>query len=212
MTLTNLALKSLRRRHARGATLLSLLIILTVSIVSMTGVRAMLGGADAMPASPTLDIDAGAPEQSAVGTQQTDSINTLIGSTTATLTMLFGIIAITAVISLILVEIFWTRGRRNECGIYLALGKPKTWIASLFTLETGILAACATCISLPLAAGISAAAKAYLSNSLGIIPGTFWTGATFLSAASVLLVFFALATGLAPILTRTPRSILASLD
>ena len=124
-----------------------------------------------------------------------------------------------SVVVLGLVLVFWVRGRIHEIGVLLAIGNPKRTVIGQLALEVGMLALASSLLALGLGQLLGGAlASRVLSSSgdavLAAVPtssGSFASVAASLGAG-FLVVIVALAVALAPILHRSPKSILSSMN
>lgn len=215
MSSIGLVWRSLVRRRSRSILLLAMMALLTATIVCLVGVSSSL--ASFKPGKSGVQIDHATEEISQEiiqqGEKSTQALQELVGATASSLNLLFEIIAISALAALILVEILWIRGRRQEIGVLLSLGKSKAWISALVGVETALLAGCALIIGHIAVRIMSIPLLNYLSTSLNVQLGEFWSAQTWLShLLACACIAFALVIALAPFLAAPPRKILASIE
>ena len=150
---------------------------------------------------------------------QFQSVLTAIEGVEKVLALLLLVACAVSVVVLGLVLVFWVRGRIHEIGVLLAIGNPKRTVIGQLALEVGMLALASSLLALGLGQLLGGAlASRVLSSSgdavLAAVPtssGSFSSVAASLGAG-FLVVIVALAVALAPILHRSPKSILSSMN
>lgn len=150
---------------------------------------------------------------------QFQSVLTSIEAVEKVLGLLLLVACGVSVVVLGLVLVFWVRGRIREIGVLLAIGNPKSTIAGQFCLEVALLAAASSVLALVLGQLLGGVlASRVLASSgdptLTALPTASGSVLSVLAAlgVGVLVVAAALAVALAPVLRRSPKSILSSMN
>lgn len=150
---------------------------------------------------------------------QFQSVLTSIEAVEKVLGLLLLVACGVSVVVLGLVLVFWVRGRIREIGVLLAIGNPKSTIAGQFCLEVALLAAASSVLALVLGQLLGGAlASRVLASSgdpaLSALSPASGSVLSVLAALGVgmLVVTAALAVALAPVLRRSPKSILSSMN
>ena len=150
---------------------------------------------------------------------QFQSVLTSIEAVEKVLGLLLLVACGVSVVVLGLVLVFWVRGRIREIGVLLAIGNPKSTIAGQFCLEVALLAAASSVLALVLGQllGGALASRVLASSGDPTLSALHTATGSVLSVLAalgigVLVVAAALAMALAPVLRRSPKSILSSMN